>query len=101
MASNHGATEIYILGFDYIGSPRGYVNNIYSDTENYKKSNEQATYYGNWKRQTYEILKKYPKVNYYRVVDENFYNPDFDVLNFENITIENFRKNITTWKKIR
>ena len=38
MASNHGATEIYILGFDYIGSPRGYVNNIYSDTENYKKS---------------------------------------------------------------
>jgi len=101
MASMHGANEIFIIGFDYVGTPRGEVNNVYADTENYKKSNEKATYYGNWRRQTDTVIKSNPKIKYYRVVDEWNYNPEFNYDNFENISIEKFNEFNSSWEKIR
>lgn len=63
-----GKTEIYILGFDYFGIDNKF-NNIYADTPNYKKSIENATYYGNWLRQTETLFNEFKNVYFYRVSD--------------------------------
>jgi hypothetical protein len=63
-----GHTEAYILGFDYYGVGNLF-NNVYSDTQNYKKSNENATYYGNWIRQTETLFNEFKHVNFYRVIN--------------------------------
>ena len=34
------------------------VNNIYSGTQNYKRSDDGATYFGNWLRQTCNVIQK-------------------------------------------
>lgn len=101
MAAKHGATEIFILGFDYIGE-QGLVNNVYSDSPNYKKSTDTATYYGNWRRQTEQVIKTHPQIKFYRVVDENnFFDPEWDYPNFKHISYQHLTKLIPTWPKIR
>lgn len=65
-----GATEIYMLGFDYHGN-NGLLNNIYADTENYRKSSDPATYHGNWLKQTEHVMKEFPNTFFYRVIDKN------------------------------
>jgi len=66
-ACQDGHKEIFILGFDYYGIDNNF-NNVYADTPNYKKSNDTATYYGNWMRQTEICVKEFPGVLFYRVV---------------------------------
>lgn len=77
LASLHGYDEIYILGFDYVGlgTDTELVNNLYSDTRNYKKSNERSTYYGNWLRQTATCINQHQKVKYYRITDNGAFLP--------------------------
>lgn len=96
MASHSGYQTIYILGFDYmgLGNDGQKVNNIYADSFNYKKSNERATYYGNWLKQTVMTCQKFPKKRYIRVYPEHGFVPkDFTKLsNLEHMTIEDFKK---------
>jgi hypothetical protein len=96
MASEHGHDVIYIIGFDYqgIGNENQIVNNMYSGTENYKKIDDRATYYGNWLKQTVATIKKNPKKRYIRVLGDNKFIPkDFeDLLNLTHITVEEFNK---------
>lgn len=97
MASDHGNDEIYILGFDYkgLGDNGEYVNNIYADTFNYKRSNERATYYGNWLKQTVITIQKFSKKRYIRVLGENVFVPNelIKLPNLTHITTEEFKKN--------
>jgi hypothetical protein len=58
---------IYLLGFDMGPSAEGKFNNIYADTEFYKKSNAVPTYTGNWTRQLVTVLKDYPATSFFRV----------------------------------
>ena len=44
---------------------------MYSDTNNYKRSTETETYYGNWMRQTETVINEYPTVKFFRVCDPN------------------------------
>ena len=97
MASNHGHDSIYILGFDYKGiGPEGKrVNNIYSGTPNYKREHDNATYFGNWLRQTCTILGKNSKKRYIRVLvnDKGFIPEPFEKYgNLTHITREDFAK---------
>lgn len=97
LASGHGFNHIYILGFDYVGlgKNRDFVNNIYSGTENYKRKEDKATYFGNWTRQTATCIKKYPKIRYIRVIENvDSFVPDtlVGLPNLTHITIENFKK---------
>lgn len=69
LAVDHGFKDIYILGFDFEGI-NGNVNNVYANTANYKKSTDQATYWGNWINQTATVIKNNPNVNFHRVVRE-------------------------------
>lgn len=97
IASNENPDTVYILGFDYQGSGqnKNYFNNIYADTENYKKSTDIATYHGNWAKQTAAVIRKNPKIKYVRVsLDEIPYCPEpLKILpNLLNITVEKFKK---------
>ena len=45
-----------MLGFDLDGDA-GKFNNVYADTEFYKKSIETETYWGNWEQQVAQITR--------------------------------------------
>jgi len=95
LASQHGHETIYILGFDYRGLEDGKrFNNIYADTMNYKKSQDGATFFGNWLRQTKSVIQTHSNIHYVRVIAPDNYQPDelnnFD--NFSTITVENFQR---------
>jgi hypothetical protein len=95
LASQQLYNEIYILGFDYKGLEDGEkVNNIYADTRNYKKTNERATYYGNWLRQTKTVITENKNISYFRVIQpDNFCPPELNTFdNFKNISYNDFKK---------
>ena len=81
MACDHGFKEIYILGFDYQGLSEGgknnrfKVNNLFKDSRNYKKGNEQATFFGNWMNQTKKCLQDFKDVQFHRVIPTGWYQP--------------------------
>jgi len=93
-ASQHGYEKIYILGFDYKGLNDGSkFNNIYADTPNYKKSLDGATFYGNWLRQTKQVIKENPNIQYIRVkLADNFEPEELNIfLNYKTITVDQFK----------
>lgn len=98
LASKHCPSAIYIFGFDFVGID-GKFNNIYADTDNYKKSTDRSTYYGNWEKQTELVVKNNPHIKYYRVVDENFYDTNWKYPNFKNMKYANFFDLIPTFVK--
>ena len=71
LACDHGFKEIYILGFDYqghseaSGKNRFRFNNVFKDTRNYKKGNDEATFYGNWMNQTKKCLDEYKDIRFH------------------------------------
>ena len=80
LACDRGFKEIYILGFDYQGLPaeqknRFKLNNIFGDTRNYKKRNDEATFYGNWMNQTKKCLQDYTDVAFHRVIPKGWFQP--------------------------
>ena len=69
-AAIDGATAVYLIGFDLGPTRTGRFNNIYADTEFYKKSSANPTFTGNWARQLQTIMKDYPKISFFRVVGD-------------------------------
>lgn len=101
LASHHGPDEIYILGFDYVGI-QGLLNNVYADSSNYKKSTDHATYHGNWEKQTDQVMRNFPKIKFYRVVDDdNYFDPNWNHHNFRHMGYKQFKKLIETWPRNR
>lgn len=95
LASEHKYETIFILGFDYRGLDDGkLLNNIYADTMNYKKSTDQATFFGNWMRQTKNVIQTHPDINFVRVIAPDNYKPEelntFD--NYSEMLIDDFIK---------
>jgi hypothetical protein len=69
--------KIYILGFDFKGLDNGKkFNNIFADTPNYKRSNDGATFFGNWMRQTKTVINDNPNINFVRIINDDTYNPE-------------------------
>ena len=78
MDCEHGFKEIYILGFDYQGHKDGKrfkLNNMFGDSRNYKKRNEEATFYGNWMNQTKRCLQDFKDVRFHRVIPTGWFQP--------------------------
>jgi hypothetical protein len=95
LASQHNYETIYILGFDFRGLNEGRsFNNMYADTANYKKSTDSATFFGNWMRQTTNVIKEHSNIQYVRVIASDNYCPEelnkFD--NLKTITVEDFKE---------
>ena len=96
-ASQHGYNKIYILGFDYKGLSDGKkFNNMYADTGNYKKSTDGATFFGNWMRQTKQVIKENPHIQYVRVkLPENYEPEELNIFeNYSSITVDEFKKQL-------
>jgi hypothetical protein len=68
LAAEAGHHRIYLLGFDLGGNQLGMFNNMYADTEFYKKSSSVPTYSGNWIRQIAAIAKEFDGVEFVRVM---------------------------------
>ena len=81
LACDRGFKDIYILGFDYQGhsesknKQRFRFNNVFKDTRNYKKSNDEATFYGNWMNQTKRCLQDFKDVKFHRVIPKGWFKP--------------------------
>ena len=107
MACDRKHKEIYILGFDYQGLPkdsnnnRYKFNNMFKDTRNYKKSKDEATFYGNWMNQTKKCLADFGDVQFYRVIPKGWFNPkDLNWReNLKHLTIEEFLAKFNLQKK--
>jgi hypothetical protein len=94
LANEHGYDQIFIFGFDYQGL-EGRVNNVYADTQNYKRSIDSATYYGNWLNQTDQVIKKNKKTTFIRVIEDNDFIPQNlsqHTVNFRHMTYKEFNK---------
>ena len=93
-ASEQGHRDIYIFGFDYQGL-QGKFNNVYADTYNYKKSNDAATFHGNWLSQTERTIRDFRSIQYHRVINSGDFIPDqlgIQLKNLKHITYEEFYK---------
>lgn len=93
-AASQGHKEIYILGFDYQGVD-GKFNNVYADTFNYKKSNDSATFFGNWLNQTEKVIKEFKFTRFFRVIQPGAFIPDKlgpSLSNLSHISYEDFDK---------
>ena len=92
LAIENGAKTIYILGFDYKGLNNGSkFNNMYADTNNYKKSTDGATYHGNWLKQTKTVIQQHTKVQFVRVVEPDTFIPeDLKFSNLQTLHKETF-----------
>lgn len=101
MASQFHET-IYILGFDYDGDNNNtLINNVYAGTNNYRPIIDPPTYSNNWKRQTEEVIKKNPNINFIRVVDDKF-NQHFNLdkyINYSAISYDKFDEIFKNRKK--
>lgn len=98
-ASLDGYERIYLLGFD-LGSTNGQFNNVYADTQFYKKSTDQPTYAGNWVNQLRDITKDFPNKQFIRVTGmESAHIPGLvGIKNFEFMDIERFLELLNTSK---
>ena len=84
LACDRKHKQIYILGFDYKGhntadakkSHRLEFNNLYKDTRNYKKSKDEATFYGNWMSQTKRCLQDFKDIEFIRIVPNGGWIPN-------------------------
>ena len=59
---------IYLVGFDMGPNVSNKFNNVYADTEFYKKSSSLPTFTGNWVRQIVTVCKDFPNISFHRVM---------------------------------
>lgn len=68
IAAQDGNHPIYLLGFDLGANDDGKFNNVYADTEFYKRSIDRPTFTGNWVRQMIRIAQDFHQQQFIRVV---------------------------------
>jgi hypothetical protein len=71
LAAQQKYSPVYLLGFDMGPLPENRFNNVYADTEFYKKSTARPTYTGNWIRQLLQVSKNFPNTSFVRVMGNN------------------------------
>lgn len=62
-----GYTTLYLIGFD-LGTTDGRFNNMYADTQFYKKITDPPTFSGNWIKQIRKITEDFSTRSFIRVV---------------------------------
>ena len=97
-AALDGAVAIYMIGFDMGPTRNGRFNNIYADTEFYKKSSAVPTFTGNWVNQIKTIARDFPKTSFFRIVGDTTAEIR-DLLAIPNLThlqMADFQQRLTT-----
>jgi hypothetical protein len=67
IAAQDTQNPIYLIGFDMGPDSSGVFNNVYADTDFYKKKGSHPTYTGNWIKQLITVMNNYPKQTFIRV----------------------------------
>lgn len=67
LAAIQGANIVYLLGFDMGPVGNNQFNNIYADTEFYRKADAPPTFTGNWVKQLIHVTTDFPQVTFVRV----------------------------------
>jgi hypothetical protein len=85
--------RVYLLGFDLGPTEQKGFNNLYANTEFYKKSNAHPTFTGNWIRQLSQIIRDYPQIRFFRICGPSTARiSELDaLLNLEHMDLEVFR----------
>ena len=66
LACQHGAKEIYILGFD-LSSYDDLLNNLYKGTDNYLSIDAKGFNTNNWRNQMQTVFREFPDIQFYWV----------------------------------
>jgi hypothetical protein len=93
---------VYLIGFDMGPSANNRFNNVYADTEFYRKSSSLPTYTGNWVRQIVTICRDFPKTSFHRVMgDTTAAIPEFsNVDNLRHMPMSDFLDRINNTKDL-
>ena len=97
-AALDGAVAIYMIGFDLGPTRNGRFNNIYADTEFYKKSSANPTFTGNWVNQIKTIARDFSKTSFFRITGDTTAEIR-DLLAIPNLThlqMADFQQRLTT-----
>lgn len=102
LAASDGNPRVYLLGFDMGPTENGKFNNIYADTEFYKKSDATPTFSGNWIKQICQIARDFKGTRFIRVHGATTANvPEFDsVKNMEKMDLIDFVARINNPKDL-
>ena len=97
LACMDGHSDIMLVGFD-LGTTNGMFNNVYVDTQFYKKELDPPTFAGNWVRQLVDLTKEYKHVNFTRVEGpESAFIKQFSNLpNVQILSMDKFLKMVNT-----
>ena len=93
---------VYLIGFDMGPNANNRFNNVYADTEFYRKSSSLPTYTGNWVRQIVTVCRDFPKTSFHRVVgDTTAAIPEFsNVDNLRHMPMSDFLDRINNTKDL-
>ena len=93
---------VYLIGFDMGPTASNRFNNVYADTEFYKKSSSLPTFTGNWSRQIVSICKDFPDTSFHRVMgDTSAQIPEFkSVGNLTTVNLTDFVYRINNTKDL-
>ena len=93
---------VYLIGFDMGPNINNRFNNVYADTEFYRKSSSLPTYTGNWVRQIVTICRDFPKTSFHRVMGETTAAiPEFNnINNLRHMPITDFLDRINNTKDL-
>ena len=102
LAALAGHDPVYLVGFDMGPMPGDLFNNVYADTEFYKKSSSRPTYTGNWIRQILHITRDFPQIRFIRVRGSTTAHiAQFDgVCNLFHLDIEDLQKRLNNSKDL-
>ena len=93
--------NIYLLGFDMAGINDRF-NNVYADSEFYKKSSAVPTYTGNWAKQLATVMRDHAKTPFVRVIgDTTVHVKEFEsVTNYATMPMTEFLNRINNTKDL-
>ena len=102
IAAQDQNNPVYLLGFDMGPDEQGKFNNLYADTQHYKKSGSVPTYTGNWIKQLQTVMRDHKDQRFIRVHGPTTAEiPDFHtVWNLEKLDIQQFVHRLNTPKDL-
>ena len=97
LACIDGHSDIYLIGMD-LGTTNGMFNNVYVDTQFYKKELDPPTYAGNWINQLVKLTEDYPNRQFYRVegVESAFVKQFNKIANMRILSMDKFLEMVNT-----
>jgi hypothetical protein len=95
------AKIVYLVGFD-MGPANNKFNNVYADSEFYKKSSAVPTYTGNWAKQLATVMRDHAKTPFVRVIgDTTVHVKEFEsVTNYATMPMTEFLNRINNTKDL-